>query len=623
MNTEAPTIGPSKAGLRAVHKQWAIAAIRKLRLIHPELTLTLYGDDWTFTIHLANCDAAAFPALVKDFDRNIRPASCHIVLSQQPPQVSVRIEEVVDYEAELWLNGEPLSSRDFNILLLLAEPDLPAGGIDFDNTRDSWIFRSSAVLTDKDRVSVQRAAAKVGLVGPIEFMQESPPAASAPDPGPISRRQGDLTIATSRQIRTGTGQLRNLVDQDEDEWRTFLTRRSAQEIVHPDPPANSNFACLYDLEHCGESRLSELLTLYDRVDIMPGPRTLAWQARHQVSTLDFQELVRMKRIRLILPYSAADYPAELLEAVAEVDRSAVVMSRALAIKTIEQGQRKEPFLYAPLTSGQRAALLAAMSRGVVDAKYRALLSSYGRIFCRQHDLFMTHGALASLNFGVGAYLGDVFLNLSNKDARLELMTCGAGIEWALGLGVSYVPRDYGVFDETWNSQIIASYLGRTKLQRADPVADRMHAVSDGLLAVSDVPPLEVAKNFQSLRASRFRNLARCLMQGSSSSTELKEAIDQLNAEVKVFERRAERLARWKFQAIFKEAGMYEIGGAWGMLASVGAAWLYDMLQDRLPAKVRDELSDAGAMLTGLATGASLDVVIVSRSRKALVRKGAP
>lgn len=175
MNTEAPTIGPSKAGLRAVHKQWAIATIRKLRLIHPELTLTLYGGDWTFTIHVANCDAAAFPALVTDFDRNIRPASCHIVLSQQPPQVSVRIEEVVDYEAELWLNGEPLSSRDFNILLLLAEPDLPAGGIDFDNTRDSWIFRSSAVLTDKDRVSVQRAATKVGLVGPIEFVQESPP----------------------------------------------------------------------------------------------------------------------------------------------------------------------------------------------------------------------------------------------------------------------------------------------------------------------------------------------------------------------------------------------------------------------------------------------------------------
>ena len=48
------------------------------------------------------------------------------------------------------------------------------------------------------------------------------------------------------------------------------------------------------------------------------------------------------------------------------------------------------------------------------------------------------------------------LSLRSKDARIELMTCGAGIEWALGLGVSYIPRDYTGFDETHNSELIAS-----------------------------------------------------------------------------------------------------------------------------------------------------------------------
>jgi hypothetical protein len=182
------------------------------------------------------------------------------------------------------------------------------------------------------------------------------------------------------------------------------------------------------------------------------------------------------------------------------------------MKTIVRGQTKEPLLYAPLSSSQRAALLSAMSQFVFDERYRNLLNCYGELFSMQHHQFMMRGALGSYGFGVGAYLGEVFFKLNNQDARLELMTCGAGVEWALGLGASYIPRNYGDYDETINSNIIASYLGRTKLRQSDPVANRIHIVSDGLLAVSDVPPLEVAKNFHSLPAMRFRNLARKLME---------------------------------------------------------------------------------------------------------------
>ena len=277
---------------------------------------------------------------------------------------------------------------------------------------------------------------------------------------------------------------------------------------------------------------------------------------------------------------------------------------------------KEPFLYAPLTSRQRAAVLSALSRSVTDEKYQGLLSSYGNLFSRQHDLFMMRGALASLGFGVGAYLGDVFLKLKNKDARIELMTCGAGIEWALGLGASYIPRNYGGFDETWNSQIVASYFGRTRLRPSDPIANRLHVVSDGLLAVSDVPPLEVARNFHSLPALlRFRNVARRLMEATPSASELQDAVDQINADVKVFERRVERLASWKMQVIFAEATWAAIEHQWGVAVSIGAAWLYEMLEHKIPPQLRNELADARAMLVGLATGSSLDAVVVSRLEK--------
>ena len=623
-----PKGGSASKGLQAVHKQWALWTIRRFRFIHPELTMTLYGTDWQFTLYVENFDDEPFPALTKNFDDSVRPMTCNISLSQQIPPVGALIEEVDNYEAELWLNGEPLPVAAGNNLLSLAESALPEGEIDFDNDQDTWVFRSFTLLTDDEKSCVQKAAIKVGLVGPVDFIVISPPAATAPSPVSSSDRQGNLDLITSRHLKHAPDKLRDLVHQDEDEWREFLSRRANQEIVEHDSAASSKSACLYDVEHCGDSRLSELLTIYERVDITPDRHSFDWCSKHQVPLPDLQELVRLKRVRIILPYSAANYPSALIEAVAEVDRSAIVLSRALAAKSIEHGQKKEPFLYAPLTSAQRAAILSGMSQTVTDERYRGLLTSYGEMFSIQHDMFMMRGALASFGVGVGAYLGDVFLKLSDNDARIELMTCGAGIEWALGLGASYIPRDYGGFDETNNSQIIASYLGRTKLLPSDPIANRMHVISDGLLAVSGVPALEVAKNFHSLPASRFRNLARKLMSATPSASELREAVDQINVDVRAFERRSERLASWKLQIPIAGAAGIPIAGAAGIAfddytvsaTSIGAAWLYSVLKHKIPEKAHNEVSDAIAMLTGLATGSSLDAVVVSRSRKAIAKK---
>ena len=348
---------------------------------------------------MANCADGTFPALAEYFDRSVRPVTCNVRLSEQIPRGDVPIEEVDDYKAELWLNGEPLPTPAFNGLLSLAEPNLPDGGIDFDNKRNTWVFRSFTSLTDGEKTCVQRATTKVGIIDPVDFVEVSPPTAPPSAPVSVSKGPDDLTLITSRQLKRAPGTLSDLVHQDEDEWRGFLSRRATQDIVAPEPAATS-FSCLYDAEHCGDSRLSELLTIYDRIDILPERHGFAWSSKHQVPLPDLQELVRLKRVRLVLPYSLADYPSHLVEAVAEVDRSSIVLSRALAAKTIARGQMKEPFLYAPLTSRQRAAVLSALSRSVTDEKYQGLLSSYGNLFSRQHDLFMMRGALASLGFGV-------------------------------------------------------------------------------------------------------------------------------------------------------------------------------------------------------------------------------
>jgi len=258
----------------------------------------------------------------------------------------------------------------------LAEADLPEGGIDFDHGRKAWVFRSFNPLSGEEQACVTRATTKIGIAGPIDFVEISPPSGPPPTCPHIPKGQADLTLLTGRALRRMGGVRYDLVQQDEDEWRAFLVHRANREIVAPDQTATSNFACLYDVEHCGDSRLSELLTLYDRVDIVP-PRRRGfdeWSVKHRVPLPDLQELVRLKRLRLILPYSAPDYPSNLIEAVAEVDRSSIVMSRSLAAKTITQGQTKEPFLYAPLTHGQRSGILSTIAQAVTDEKYRVVLS---------------------------------------------------------------------------------------------------------------------------------------------------------------------------------------------------------------------------------------------------------
>ena len=165
-----------------------------------------------------------------------------------------------------------------------------------------------------------------------------------------------------------------------------------------------------------------------------------------------------------------------------------------------------------------------------------------------------------------------------------------------------------------------AFWGEQKFLPSDPTANRMHVISDGLLAVSDVPALEVAKNFDSLQASRFHNLARKLMSATPSASELQVVVEQINADVKAFERRSERLASWKLQVPIEGAVGAFLDCYTMPVASIGAAWLYNILKHKIPKKVQNEIADAIAMLIGLATGSSVDAVIVSRSRKAIAKK---
>lgn len=112
------------------------------------------------------------------------------------------------------------------------------------------------------------------------------------------------------------------------------------------------------------------------------------------------------------------------------------------------------------------------------------------------------------------------------------------------------------------------------------------------------------------------------MMNSLDESELQSTISQINAEVMVFEHRAERLARWKLGSLLTgtTVAIAENSLGTGAAASVISSWLYEILEHKIPATVRNELEDARNMLLGLTTGSTLDAVIVSRSRQSISKK---
>ncbi len=580
----------------------------------------LYESPHEFVL-VAKGECDDFTEMAKVFNHEIRPATCAIRLVETLPVGLIPVDESQQYVEECWLQGDPLSGPEINQLLFLTAAGLPEGGVDFSHEDDAWVFLSKDETSEDAKVKVRQAFRKMGIVEPIKFRPiEKSPSDQIEKPR-STRVPGGMALISSKSSYISSNAVRHLVAEDEADWRSFLDSRSA---LPPDVAGNrqKEFSCLFDAGNCGAIRLAELLTIYDRVDVIPDRNDPNWLRKHDLSVADFLKLASWKRCRLILPYSVENCRPDLLNEIAELDSSAVVLSRSLAAKTVLAGQFKEPLLHGPFTAMQRSEILRALYKIAPDDRFKTILTCYGEMFRRQHYVFMMNGAMASVSCGVGAYLGEVFNKLHGRDARLELSLAGAGMEWAMALGSTWIPRDFGGgYDETGNCHFIASFLGRTKAAVVDPVSPRMHLLADGLLAISDVPPLEVAKNFNSASVHRFRNLAHRLMRDAPTRDEMVNAIAQINEETLKFERRTARLERWKIDTLLAGAIAgpisNEIDNRLGPFSSVIAAWLYEQLKAKVPSAANAHLSDAIQTLVGLALAPSADAVVVSRSRRSL------
>lgn len=610
--------------LLETHRGWAKWTFLRLQLRYLALSADLYEHGYEFAIHVQNVPMP-FEELNKEFDYSIRPVTANIKLTQSIPPGFSRVEIATEVHEERWLVNEPVSTGWMNTLLHLAAPQMPHGGIDFLHDERRYVFKHFGI-TDTERSTVEVACAKLGIPLPIEFRQEEPaPMDQGPAPATTYRDPGEaLELHTVRSLSTKDTHLRALVEHDENEWREFAFS------ADPGVPLTTGttpvkFRCLFDVRDGSDAQLSELLTLYDVVNVIPSAN-LDWLQRHQLTIADVEELVSMGRMRLILPSRIEQYPSSLLSAAARVDPSALTLSRALAIGVIKNGARKDPLLYGPFSTQERLSILNALHQHAPDEGARNLFASYGVLLEQQHRAFVMRGANACYGVGIGTHLGEILRQSKGVDARIEFSTMGASIEWAMGLGASYIPRQFGSFDETHNASIFASFVNRTKVVPKHPFGERVHTVVDGLLGLSALRPIDVARNLNMQSLTRFRHVANGLISGAESSESLTQIVEKVNEDIKSFERRRKFVAPFCINAAVLGVAAKPINdlldarfSGWGSTfgSYIAAVIAFQLAKSSASGTLKKAVEGICDTVVGLALAPSHDAIITWRVREDL------
>ncbi|WP_155624457.1 hypothetical protein [Burkholderia diffusa] len=612
--------------LLAVHRRWAFYALQRLALRDLSLNPRLFENGFRFLIVVGDV-GSRLPSIEAHFHEEIRPITVDISVVVNAPPGFTPVVVTATLRDDMWSTHSPLSVSNVNQMLALISKGVPKGGLDYIYDTHRWQFRHFGI-DDTGRQAVRDACAVLGIVDEIEFLEvtASPP---SPDAEHAAKRFADnLAIETRHAVPATSGDLRRLVERDEDTWRLFVAGRGKRATKIDGPKLDlMRFECFYDTRDDGPIQLAELLTLYDVVNIVPG-QDAAWLQRHQLSLSDLEVMAGMGRVRLVLPETIKRYPEQIIQAAISHSDENVVLSRDLAMRAIQNGEKKDPLLYGPFTTDERITLLRHLHQGAPDDAFKKLLSAYSSSF-DQHGLeYAVRGANAAYRTGIGAFLGEALYELRGIDARIEMSFVGAAMEWSMGLGAAYVPRQMHGFDETHNASIIASHVSRSRFVPTVPLANRMHTVVGGLLAITDVPPLEVAKNFTSNTISRFRQVAMRLVSGPSNADELSESIKKLNDDVRAFECRRERLFKWNIDAaligltgkLLTDPLDAKFGPWTSYFSSLMASYFYNALkQSKVFETVGGMSREVVDTFIGLILASSNDAVIMSRSRDSLKR----
>ncbi len=605
---------------RVIQARSALWAHQQFQFAHPELTSFLHGDGLQYEIHVVG-PVTEWEDLCRQFDSEIRPAVSNVKLVAKPTS-SDRIVSTTSPSDEFWMVNEPMPQHWVNDLLSLASPNLPAGHLTFEFDPEGYVFQHCGLSKD-DIAQVDAAFRLFKLPGTLRFVKLSVTASEEGAVGAVVVAPQFLDLPVAHRLRHVSPATLRLVEEDEESWRQFIAARDGENRLAI-PAAQDGFSVLFGADDASEVRLAELLCIYDVVNVVP-TYGLEWLSRHGLNLESFQELVALGRLRLVLPAPVTRYPASLIDAAAVADDSSMILSRRLATMVVAHGQHKDPLLYGPYSNQQRIAILRAIQSLGSSSPMAPLVATYSKVFEHQHRTLFRYGASAAFGSGIGALVGEMVYASRGIDARVELSTVGAMVEWAASLGATYLPRDFGGYEESRNATIMANYFNRTSRATTGHVAERMHCVVDGLLTTRCLSPLDVARGVTAQSFWHFRQVARGMITADVDLDRLRLLVADMNEDIRSFEKRSAFLSKYHITSTAGSLAAEPVNNALDLAfpgASIIGVWLARVIATMLGDKgmLPDSdgaFGDVADAFRGLTTMTSMDAVVVARARSKL------
>ncbi len=260
--------------------------------------------------------------------------------------------------------------------------------------------------------------------------------------------------------------------------------------------ARTKTACLVNAAVFAPKNLRIYLTLYDVVYLIAplaeklDPHLAALSA----SKSEVLELLRIGRLRLVVPQAIDRYDSHWLGEAAEAAPHALLLSRRLAAASLLETRRRWPIFFAPIGIDERVAILSVLAKAVDHVPNRtklwfsSLLETL-TVNWLDGELNVNHqGAMGTSICGVPELAAALVRRARGHDARLEFWSAGMDVEWAAALGAAVCPKGADAYSEDGLVELIAGLFSVAGHEGVVVVAPEAFVALDEILAVdSDVP----------------------------------------------------------------------------------------------------------------------------------------
>ena len=578
---------------------------------------------------------------IYEWFRDNREIGCPIELVTKCPEKSVKIDErTIDELVEG--NNNPKNLRDlFSSILMLLPKKFPKINLLSGNNRIIQVCVERE-LTKEEVEPLKDVLLKTKIPVVYDVVVDNEKANEIKSFRYETMVGGDIDIIPSKLIPFKvSNSLMQLIEKDEQFWSDnrislFNGKINNTTGIMPDSWDKLESRCFLDASVFPQTNIRNYLSIYKKTIIaLP----LAESKNEILSSLkinenELVELAKMDRISFVLPQSIDRYPIDLLERIAYEIPESIILSRRLSALSIIDARHRFPFLYPTFGIKERAEILRILYNSIAKLSadkmkvMESVIMELARIWNCTEDMINSRGAMGTTFLGISSITAAILESTLGLDRYLEFYGASSLIEYAAPFSANVSPN---IINEKYSDecylQILADMYSGLNRENISLIDNKSRITLDGILSIdSNLPVIEFAKSFGSGDIERLRKLIFDITNNNLQYEDVDDIIRKFNEDVKNYESRNEKLAKWEISEFLK--GIFTTAGTiiaikkpeYGIPIACTplAFWLIDALNKR-----RSDNQYVGQVIDtmmALISDSKPSAVMVARMKKDLSEK---